>query len=119
MPLLSARLLVPVAVVVVAWGGLHLLSAHNLTVTPAVWPGASAAASATPADAGAVVASAPPAPTQSTAGVAGIPVLPGALQQLNGSTRDTAVGLYALIQQLESALRIHLQQLAQQLEPGR
>lgn len=118
MPLLSARLLVPVAVVVVAWGGLHLLSARNLTVTPAVWPGPSAAASATPGAAG-VVASAPPAPTPTAAGVAGIPVLPEALQQLNGSTRDTAVGLYALIQQLDSALRVHLQQLAQQLEPGR
>jgi hypothetical protein len=37
----------------------------------------------------------------------------------SGDTRDTAVGLYALIQQLESALRSDLQQLVQRLEPGR
>jgi hypothetical protein len=60
-----------------------------------------------------------PSPSPSASGDAGIPVLPGALQQLNGSTRDTAVGLYALIQQIEAALRTHLQELAQQLEPGR
>jgi hypothetical protein len=48
-----------------------------------------------------------------------VPILPGALQQFNGDTRDTAVGLYALIQQLESALRSDLQQLVQRLEPGR
>jgi hypothetical protein len=30
-----------------------------------------------------------------------VPILPGALQQLNGDTRDTAVGLYALVQRLE------------------
>jgi hypothetical protein len=48
-----------------------------------------------------------------------VPILPGALQQLDGSTRDTAVGLYALLQQLEQALVTHLQQLAHQLEPGR
>jgi hypothetical protein len=48
-----------------------------------------------------------------------VPILPGALRQLDGSTRDTAVGLYALLQQLEQALVTHLQQLASQLEPGR
>jgi hypothetical protein len=41
------------------------------------------------------------------------------LKQVDGSTRDTAVGLYALLQQLEQALVAHLQQLARQLEPGR
>jgi hypothetical protein len=41
------------------------------------------------------------------------------LRHVDGSTRDTAVGLYALLQQLEQALVSHLQQLAGQLEPGR
>jgi hypothetical protein len=118
MPLLSARLLVPVAIVVVAWGGLHALGAHNLAVMPATWPGSSAAPAATPGDRG-IPVSTPPSPSPAAGGASGIPVLPGALQQLNGSTRDTAVGLYALVQQLEAALRAHLQQLAQQLEPGR
>jgi hypothetical protein len=119
MPLLSARLLIPVAIVVVAWGALHALGAHNLAVTPGSWPAPAASPSASPRDAGAPVPPAAKAPAPSAAGLAGIPVLPGALQQLNGSTRDTAVGLYALIQQLEQALRTHLQQLVQQLEPGR
>jgi hypothetical protein len=48
-----------------------------------------------------------------------VPILPGALDKLNGDTRDTAIGLYALIQQLEEALRGHLQRLVQHLEPGR
>jgi hypothetical protein len=122
MPLLSARLLVPVAVVVLAWGGIHLLTSHNLAVTPAVWPAAASTPSSVPA--AAAVAPAPPpaaAPSSSPSpgNHASIPILPAALQQLNGSTRDTAVGLYALIQQLEQALRTHLEQLAQQLEPGR
>jgi hypothetical protein len=120
MPLLSARLLVPVAVLVLAWGGVQLLSSQNLTVSPAVWP-AQAAPSPSPPG---VVAVAPPSPGPVTApSVPGpgsaVPILPGALQQLDGSTRDTAVGLYALLQQLEQALVTHIQQLAHQLEPGR
>lgn len=117
MPLLSARLLVPVAVVVAAWGGFQILSSHNLAVSPAVWPAAATTPSSVPADAVVNPAASSPAPAPSVGGA--IPILPGALQQLNGSTRDTAVGLYALIQQLEQALRTHLEQLAQQLEPGR
>ena len=122
MPLLSARLLVPVAVVILAWGGIHVLSSHNIAVSPAVWPAAPSTPSSAPgrAAAGPAVpgaATAPPSP--SPGGDAGIPILPGALQQLNGSTRDTAVGVYSLIQQLERALRSHLEQLAGQLEPGR
>jgi hypothetical protein len=49
----------------------------------------------------------------------GIPFLPGALQQLNGATGNTAVGIYALVQQLEAALSSRLEQLSHQLEPGR
>jgi hypothetical protein len=119
MALLSARLLIPVAIVVVAWGGIHALSAQNLAVTPAVWPGVAASLAATPRDASVPAPSAASSPAPSASGLGAIPVLPGALQQLNGSTRDTAVGLYALIQQLEQSLRTHPQQLAQQLEPGR
>ena len=48
MPLLSARLLVPVAVVVLAWGGIHLLTSHNLAVIPAVWPAAASTPSSVP-----------------------------------------------------------------------
>lgn len=121
MPLLSARLLVPIAAVVLAWGGVHLLSSHNLAVAPAVWPAAASTPSSLPAAAAAGPAlprarATPPSPSPGSD--AGIPILPGALRQLNGSTRDTAVGVYALIQQLEQALRSHLEQLAQQLEPG-
>jgi hypothetical protein len=119
MPLLSARWLVPIAVLVLAWGGVQLLSSHNLAVTPAVWP-----AAPTPSSVPGGAAAAPganalvPSPT-ATPGLGGsIPILPGALRQLNGSTRDTAVGLYAVIQQLEEALRSRLDQLAHQLEPG-
>jgi hypothetical protein len=119
MPLLSARLLVPCALVVLAWGGLHLLGGHSATVTPAAWPAGTAAPTATPGVAVAPATSLPASPSPAAGGIGGIPILPGALQQLNGSTRDTAVGLYALIQQLEAALRTHLQQLTQQLEPGR
>jgi hypothetical protein len=121
MPLLSARWLVPIAVVVLAWGGVHLLSSHNLAVTPAVWSAAAspssgpAAASAVPPASNALGPSPTPAPGDGEA----VPILPGALQQLNGSTRDTAVGLYALIQQLEEALRSRFELLAHQLEPGR
>jgi hypothetical protein len=41
------------------------------------------------------------------------------MQQLNGDTRDTALGMYALITQLEAAVGGNLQQLLQRLEPGR
>jgi hypothetical protein len=117
MPFLSARVLVPVAVVLLAWGGVHVLGSHNFSVTPATWP----APATTPSSAPAVVSA--PAPTAavipSPVANAVIPILPGALRQLNGSTRDTATGLYALIQQLEDAFRAHLDQVIQQLEPGR
>ncbi|MGH7721548.1 MAG: hypothetical protein ACRENL_01765 [Candidatus Dormibacteria bacterium] len=121
MPLLSARLLVPVAVVILAWGGAHLLTSHNLAVTPATWPaaptpgGTPEAAAAARAAPGAATAAPSPSPSAGAA----IPILPGALRQLNGSTRDTAVGLYALLQELERALGTNLEQLVQQLEPGR
>jgi hypothetical protein len=41
------------------------------------------------------------------------------MQQLNGDTRDTALGMDALITQLEHAVAGDLQQLVQRLEPGR
>jgi hypothetical protein len=120
MPLLSARMLVPIAVVVLAWGGVHLLSPQNLAVSPAVWPAQAAPSPSPPA----VVAVAPPSSSPAGASLAPgpggeVPILPGVLKQVDGSTRDTAVGLYALLQQLEQALVTHLQQLARQLEPGR
>lgn len=117
MPFLSARVLVPVAVVLLAWGGVHVLGSHNFSVNPATWP----APATTPSSAPAVVSpAAPPAAIPSPAVGSGVvPILPGALRQLNGSTRDTATGLYALIQQLEDAFRSHLAQVIQQLEPGR
>jgi hypothetical protein len=120
MPLLSARILVPIAVVVLAWGGIHLLSSQNLAVSPAVWPAQPGSSPSPPA----VVAVAPPSPGPTSASLAAgpdgaVPILPGVLKQVDGSTRDTAVGLYALLQQLEQALVTHLQQLARQLEPGR
>jgi hypothetical protein len=114
MRLLSPRLLVVLAVVVVAWGGIHLLGSQNVAVTPAVWPVADPSASPVPAAAATASVAATPTPSPAAA----IPVLPGAMQQLNGSTRDTAVGLYAVIEQLEEALRIHFDQLVKQLEPG-
>ena len=115
MRLLSPRLLVLLAVVVVAWGGIHLLGSHNVSVTPAVWP---VAGPGLPRQRSAAAA-ASPAPTLTPSGTAAIPVLPGAMRQLNGSTRDTAMGLYAVIQQLEEALRTRLDELVKQLEPGR
>jgi hypothetical protein len=63
------------------------------------------------------VAAAPPPAASGPAG--SIPILPGALRQLNGDTRDTAIGMYALIRQLEAALAGHLSDLVRQLEPGR
>jgi hypothetical protein len=113
MRLLSPRLLVPVAVVVLVWAAAHLLASHDVAVTPAAWPQAAPTASAAPA-AALVTAAAVASPSPGA-----IPILPGALQQLNGSTRDTAVGLYALLQQLEAATRSRLEQLAKELEPGR
>lgn len=119
MPLLSARLLIPLAVVVVAWGGLHLLEGNAVTVTPATWPGASTSAAPSEPAAPAMPVAPSPSPSAAAPGGSNIPLLPWALQQLNGSTRDTALGLYGLVQQLERALRDHLKQLARQLEPGR
>jgi hypothetical protein len=119
MRLLSARFLVPAAIVVVAWGGAHLLAQpRSVAVEPATWPGAAVMPSAAPMPAiptAPVAASAPPSAAPASGG---IPILPGALQQLNGDTRDTAIGLYALIQQLEAALRGHLNDLVRQLEPA-
>jgi hypothetical protein len=119
MPLLSARLLVSVAVVMIAWGGAHLLTSHSLSVTPAVWPLPAPTPSSPPGHEAVVPPASSAAAPSPSPGAGTIPILPGALQQLNGSTRDTAVGLYALIQQLEDALRAHLQQLVDQLEPRR
>ncbi len=117
MRLLSARVLIPLAVVVVTWGGVHLIGSHdNVAVAPAVWPTAEPVTSPS-AGAGLPAAVASPAAAPASAGT--IPVLPAALGQLNRSTRDTAVGLYTVIQQLEDALRIRLDQLVKQLEPGR
>jgi hypothetical protein len=116
MRLLSPRWLVLLSVVVIAWGGFHLLGAHTVAVTPAVWPVAQPSPSPRPASA---LPAASPAPTVAAASDDAIPVLPAAMGQLNGSTRDTAIGLYAVIQQLEDALRIRLEDLVKQLEPGR
>ena len=110
---LPLRLLGVVAALVVAWGAIHIATSRSLTPVPVAWP--SPAATASPAPLALPVA--PATPASSSGGA--IPFLPGALQQLDGSTRDTAVGLYALIQQLETAVGHRLQQLAQQLEPGR
>ncbi|MEO8897690.1 MAG: hypothetical protein ABI473_03155 [Candidatus Dormibacter sp.] len=119
MRLLSPRILVPAAIVLVGWGGAHLLTqSSSLAVQPATWPVASSP-SAAPAPATPVTAGTGPAPSSTPSPSGGIPILPGALQQLNGDTRDTAIGLYALIQQLEAALRGHLDDLVRQLEPGR
>ena len=115
MRLLSPRVLVPLALVVIAWGGVHLLGSHTATVAPAVWPAAGPSASPTPS---AAITTAIASPTTSPSSGGAIPILPGAMQQLNGSTRDTAVGLYAVIQQLEEALRSRLEDLVHHLEPG-
>jgi hypothetical protein len=114
---LSWRFLVPAALVATAWGGLHVLTSHTVAVTPAVWPVTQPSASASPFTG---ILSAPtPAPSAPSAGDGSIPVLPDALRHLNRSTRDTATGLYAVIRQLEEALRSHFDQLVKQLEPGR
>ena len=101
--------------VVVAWGGIHLLSATPVSVAPAVWPGESAAA-ATKAPSLSVAAA---APTPSPAGGGRTPFLPGAMQQLNASTESTATGIWALLQELETALGQRIGALVGQLEPGR
>jgi hypothetical protein len=120
MRLLSPRILVPVATVLVAWGGAHLLTqSGSLALQPATWPVAATTPSAAPAPAIPTAPSPGSAPQSTPHPTAGVPILPGALRQLNGDTRDTAIGLYALIQQLEAALRSHLGDLVQQLEPGR
>src|SRR5450631_2272701 len=117
MPFLSARVLVPVAVVLLAWGGVHVLGSHNFSVVAASLTTKATTRSRPPAG---VSPAAPPAAIPSPAVGSGVvPTLPGALRQVNGSTRDTATGLYALIQQLEDAFRSHLAQVIQQLEPGR
>ena len=117
MRLLSPRVLIPLAVVVLAWGAVHLLGSHNVSVTPAVWP--VAAPTPSPSAGAAATSTAVPSPAPAPSDAATIPILPGAMRQLNGSTRDTAMGLYAVIQQLEEALRTRLDALVKQLEPGR
>jgi hypothetical protein len=117
MRLLSLRVLVPLTVLVLGWGAVHVLSSHNVSVAPAVWPLAAPSSSASAGAAELPIASA--GPTSSPPSSGAIPVLPDALRQLNGSTRDTATGLYAVIQQLEAALGQHFDQLVKQLEPGR
>lgn len=120
MPLLSARLLIPTALVVIAWGGAHWLTSRDVAISPVNWPASASSVAPTPA---AIPAAPSPSAASSPAPTGGatqtVPILPGALQQLNGDTRDTAIGLYAVIQQVEGALRAHLEQLVQQLEPGR
>ena len=117
MRLLSPRILVPATIVLVGWGGAHLLTqSSGLAVQPATWPLAAATPSAAPTAAIPAASGAAQPAEPNPAG--GIPILPGALQKLNGDTRDTAVGLYALIQQLEAAFRSHLGDLVRQLEPG-
>jgi len=109
-------ILLLVVAVVVAWGGVHLLSATPVSVAPATWPGTGAAA-ASPSPASLTIAAAPPAPS-ATAGT-DVPILPGAMQQLNASTETTATGIWALLQELETALGQRLGALVGQLEPGR
>ena len=109
------RLLLPLAVVIAGWGAISALTSHPLTISPAVWPGATAAPAPAPG-AGALPTAAPASPTPSGGTV---PFLPGALQQLNGSTRDTATGLYGIIQELEGAVGGKLRDLVRSLEGGR
>ena len=119
MRLLSPRILVPATIVLVGWGGAHLLTQPSgLPVQPATWPLAASTPSAAPAPAIPSALGAGTAQPSTANPAGGIPILPGALQKLNGDTRDTAVGLYALIQQLEAAFRSHLGDLVRQLEPG-
>ena len=118
MALISPRVLIPLAVLVTAWGGFHLLDSHGTAVSPTVWP-LRAPAPERPGEPTAPPATAPqPATSPATPG-GGVPFLPGALQQLNGETVDAATGIYALLQELEDALRRHLELLAGRLEPGR
>ena len=123
MRLLSARILVPVAVVVVGWGTVHLVTGRGtLLAQPSSWPGATASATAAPG--GGTVRPSQPTPTAEPAASAlpatgPPPFLPGVMQQLNGDTRDTALGMAALLGQLEHAVAGDLEQLMQQLEPGR
>ncbi len=116
MRLLSLRVLVPLTAVVLGWGVVHVLTSHNVSLAPAVWPLAAPSASASAA---AALPTATPSPASAPPSSGAIPILPDALRQLNGSTRDTATGLYAVIRQLEEALRSHFDQLVRQLEPGR
>ena len=49
---LSRRVVVPLALVVTAWGGLHVLTSHTVAVTPAVWPVPQPSASPSPSPGG-------------------------------------------------------------------
>ena len=123
MRLLSARILIPVAVVVVGWGAVHLISGRGtLLAQPSTWPVATASATAAPGGGAAPPSQATltPQPAASQPPPTGLPpFLPGVMQQLNGDTRETALGMAALLGQLEHAVAGDLEQLVQQLEPGR
>ena len=121
MRLHSARILIPIAVVVVGWAAVHLVTGRGtLLAQPSTWPGATASATAAPGLATPASqptpTTGPSAPPPSRPGAP--PFLPGVLQQLNGDTRDTALGMAALLSQLEHAVAGDLEQLVQQLEPG-
>lgn len=117
MSLVPLRVLLPLGAVVVLWGAAHLIGGHSGVVSPAVWP--ISAATPTPLASAPATVSVPTPAVSTPGGSAVIPFLPGALQQLNGQTAGTAVGIYALLQQLETALSSRLAQLSHQLEPGR
>ena len=116
MALVSPRILVPISAVVIVWGAAQFLGSHSAVVSPAVWPIVAATPAPFAPAPGTLAVPTPDAPAPATGG---IPFLPGALQQLNGATGNTAVGIYALVQQLEAALSSRLEQLSHQLEPGR
>jgi hypothetical protein len=113
MPSLSLRVVVPVAALVVAWGGLQLLTSHRLEVSPGAVPSAPATATSP-----GVLPSIAPRPSPTGSGTGEVPILPGALRELNGATRDTAVGMYALLRELENALRRQLERLARNAGRG-
>lgn len=116
MRILSPRVVVPLALVIVGAGALHLLGARGTPVVPATWPGAPGAPSPPPAPE--VVA---PAPARSPAGGSapgGLPVLPGALHQLDQEARHTASGLWELVNELGAAVRAQVERLRRQLEPS-
>lgn len=116
MRILSPRVVVPLALVVVAAGALHLAGARGTPVVPATWP--AAPAGPPPPAAPEVVV---PAPARSPAAgrdTAGLPVLPGTLHQLDQAARHTATGLWELVNELGAAVRAQVERLRRQLEPS-